>query len=196
MVLSQLHIHAFRFINDLGKDYTFLNPVFIFFAEYMTYILVFGIIVYWLRRTETNRIMVLQGFFSFLFAEILGKIAGQFYSHYQPFATLPDVNKLIFHEVDNSFPSDHMILFVSFCFSFWLVRRKKSWLWLLIALFVGISRIAVGVHHPIDILIGAILGIFSSLLMYFTIPKATFIKTFLHRYEKMEQSVLSFKKSN
>ncbi len=74
-------------------------------------------------------------------AFVIGKIAGEFHLNYQPFAVLPDVNKLVNYTVDNSFPSDHTILFFSICFSFWLVRKKTGWLWLILAFYVVISRI-------------------------------------------------------
>ncbi len=71
--------------------------------------------------------MVIQAMVAFVIAEVIGKIAGKFHLNYQPFAVLPNVNKLVDHAVDNSFPSDHTILFFSICFSFWLVR-KKDWM--------------------------------------------------------------------
>ncbi|SDJ90852.1 undecaprenyl-diphosphatase, partial [Aneurinibacillus migulanus] len=39
MVFSQFNIDAFRLINDLGKQYPYLNPVIVFLAEYMLYFL-------------------------------------------------------------------------------------------------------------------------------------------------------------
>ena len=67
--------------------------------------------------------MVIQAMVAFVIAEVIGKIAGKFHLNYQPFAVLPHVNKLVDHAVDNSFPSDHTILFFNL-FSFSLVRKK------------------------------------------------------------------------
>ncbi len=70
--------------------------------------------------------MVIQAIVAFVIAEVIGKIAGKFHLNYQPFAVLPDVNKLVDHAVDNSFPSDHTILFFQFVFRFGLF--VKNWM--------------------------------------------------------------------
>ena len=193
MSFSQFNIDVFRAINDLGKQYSFLNPAMVFLAEYMVYILGLIIIAYWFTRSEKNRMMVIQAMAAFVIAEVVGKIAGKFHSNYQPFAVLSDVNKLVDHAVDNSFPSDHTILFFSICFSFWLVCKKTGWLWFILACCVAISRIWVGVHYPFDVAMGALIGCVSALVSYWFVSKLSFIKQLLIRYERVEQHVLSFK---
>ena len=137
--------------------------------------------------------MVIQASIAFVMAEIVGKIVGMFYSNYQPFAELSNVNQLIEKSVNNSFPSDHTILFFSICFSFWLVRKKEGAFWLLLAFGVAISRIWVGVHYPADVMVGALLGIISALTVYRVAPKVSFIKKSLAIYEKGEQYFLPAK---
>lgn len=137
--------------------------------------------------------MVIQSVFAFVLAEVLGKIAGLFNSHFQPFVELPHVNKLIEHAVDNAFPSDHSILFFSVCFSIWLVRKKEGWVWLTVACLVGVSRIWVGVHFPGDVLTGALIGICAALFAYWIVPKLSLIKSALMKYEQVEQSILPIK---
>jgi len=193
MTISQVNIDVFRAINDLGKQHDSLNPIAIFMADYMIYVLALGIAVYWFTRTNQNRMMVIQSAFAVGLAEVLGKMAGTIYYHSQPFAELPHVNKLIAHAVDNAFPSDHSIVFFSICFSFWLVRKKEGWAWLIIACFVGISRIWVGVHYPGDVLTGALIGICAASFSYWVVPKLGFVKSVLIKYEKVEQSILPIK---
>ena len=113
MIFSEVNIHLFRYINDLGKQYTFLNIPMILIAEYMVYFLAIATLLLWFSSKKKNRMMVLCAMVSFLFAEIGGKIAGILHSNYQPFEELLNVNKLIEKTVDNSFPSDHTILFFS-----------------------------------------------------------------------------------
>lgn len=193
MSFSQFNIDSFRAINDLGKQYSFLNSTMIFLAEYMVYIFALIILAYWFTRSRKNRMMVIQAMFAFVIAEVIGKIAGKFHLNYQPFAVLPDVNKLVDHAVDNSFPSDHTILFFSICFSFWLVRKKTGWLWLILALCVAISRIWVGVHYPFDVAIGALIGCISAVFSYWLVPKLSFIRQLLTQYERVEKHVLPSK---
>ncbi|HDR7619149.1 MULTISPECIES: undecaprenyl-diphosphatase [Bacillus] len=193
MFFSQLNIDAFRAINNLGKQYSSLNSTMVFLAEYMVYFLGLIIIAYWFTQSKKNKMMIIQAIVAFVIAEIIGKLAGDLHLNYQPFAVLPNVNKLVDHAVDNSFPSDHTILFFSICFSFWLVRKKSRWLWLVLAFCVAISRIWVGVHYPFDVITGALIGIISALFSYWLTPKITFIKQLLNLYEKIEQNVIPSK---
>lgn len=190
---SELNIDAFRMINNLGKDYSFLNPVVVFIAEYLLYFLFLAMILHWFTRNKKNRMMVIQSVVTVILAEIIGKIAGQFYSHHQPFAVLPNVSQLIEHGIDNSFPSDHSIIFFSICFSFWLVRKKEWWLWITLAILVAISRVWVGVHYPVDVMTGAIIGIISALFAYWLVPKISLITKILKGYERIEQRILPSK---
>ncbi|MGG3522546.1 undecaprenyl-diphosphatase [Bacillus pseudomycoides] len=196
MSFSQFNIDAFRWINDLGKQNPSLNPMMVFVAEYMLYALILGVLIYWFTRNNKNRMMIIQGGLAFIVAEIIGKIVGQFYSHHQPFAVLSNVNQLVEHEIDNSFPSDHTILFFSICVSIWLVRKKEGWLWLMLAFCVAISRIWVGVHYPIDVVTGALVGIISALFVYWIAPKLFFIKRLLGLYERMEKHVIPVKNNS
>ncbi|MEJ9111380.1 undecaprenyl-diphosphatase [Bacillus paramobilis] len=196
MSFSQFNIDIFRAINDLGKQYSFLNSTMVFLAEYTVYIFALIILAYWSTGSRRTRMMVIQAMVAFVIAEVIGKIAGEFHLNYQPFAVLPDVNKLVDHTVDNSFPSDHTILFFSICFSFWLVRKKTGWLWLILAFSVAISRIWVGVHYPFDVAIGALIGCVSALFSYLLVPKFSFINKLLTIYERIEKHVLPSKNNS
>ena len=191
MNLSEINIELFRMFNDLGKEVMFLNPIMIFFAKYMKYFLLFGIIMYWFTRKRENRIMIISSMFAFVVAEVFGAIAGAIHSNNQPFVELNNVNQLIGHAIDNSFPSDHAIEFFSICITFLLFKKNLRYVWLAIAILVSISRVWVGVHYPADILVGAILGIIGAALCYWIIPQLNVIKKLLDIYEQGEDYVLS-----
>jgi len=153
-------------VNDLGKEHTYLNSVFSFIAEYLVVFLVLSVLFSWFTRNRENRIMIISATITFIFSIIVGKVLGLFYSNYQPFLELTGVNLLIEKEVDNSFPSDHTILFFSYCFSFWLFKRGVWILSLLVATLVGISRIWVGVHYPFDVLTSIIISFSIAYIIY------------------------------
>ncbi len=64
-----------------------------------------------------------------------------------------------------SFPSDHAS--IAFFFAYLLVAHKRSW-WpaYILALLVAVSRVAVGVHYPSDVLAGAAVGMAFGYLTY------------------------------
>ena len=181
-----VNIALFRLINDFGKEFPGLNPLFIMLAEYSVFLLALGVIGFWLTRKRENRMMVMCAGTAFFIAEILGKTAGLIFSNKQPFAVLADVNQLIEKAVDNSFPSDHTILFFSFTMTFFLFQKKFRWFWLGLACLVGISRIIVGVHYPVDIIAGAGMAVISAFTVYKALPKISGLHTLLAIIDKRE----------
>ena len=64
-----------------------------------------------------------------------------------------------------SFPSNHAanICFISFFLSYMYYNRRKYFITL--AILVSISRVYIGVHYPLDIMVGALIGITVGYLM-------------------------------
>jgi undecaprenyl-diphosphatase len=81
--------YLFRLINDLGKEYTLFNPIVVFIAEYMVIFLAIAVFTFWFTRVNKYRIMVICGIFTFVIAEIFGKIAGKIHSNHQPLLNCP-----------------------------------------------------------------------------------------------------------
>ena len=190
MDLSEINMELFRAINHLSYQLELLNPLMIFLAKYMEYILIAGVIIYWFTRTKENRIMVISAIISFIVAEIFGKLLGKIHSNFQPFVTLQNTNKLIDHAIDNSFPSDHAIQFFSICIVFLFFKKNLRYIWLALAILVAISRIWVGVHYPLDVIVGALLGTITALLSCWVIPRVHFIDKLLALYVRGEQYVI------
>ncbi|MBS1651396.1 MAG: undecaprenyl-diphosphatase [Bacteroidetes bacterium] len=192
-----MNIEIFRLINNIGKDYPFLNPFAIFFVKYTDAIFFSLLIILWFSRIKKNRIMLLIGLIAWGSAKCLGLITKTLHQHFQPFVELKNVNQLISHKIDNSFPSDHAILFFSFCIVFWLYKSRFRWFWLSFAFLISISRIYVGVHYPSDIFVGASIATVMAMVSCIIVPKLKIIDSVLNVYEKTEAEILlKFKRKN
>lgn len=154
-----MNLTIFNFFWSFANRSPFLDGVIIFFAKYLTYLLVLAIIIWLLKKPRRQAL--------FLFAELaISAILARglitewirfFYDHPRPFAML-GFNPLI-PESSSSFPSGHMTFLFSLVLIVWFYNRKLgSWL-LGLSLIVGAARIFAGVHWPLDILGGMAIGV-------------------------------------
>ncbi len=142
-------------------------------ASYTLYFLIVAVIFYMI--TKKDRMMSLSALLSVGLAIVIGKLVGQLHSNQQPFAELPNVNQLVEKAVNNSFPSDHTMIFFAVCFTFFLYKKKGRFLWIILACLVGFSRIWVGVHYPGDILVGALIAMASAYLIFSIVRKNPYL---------------------
>jgi len=82
----------------------------------------------------------------------------------RPFDAFPQIEP-IFPATGNSFPSGHATFFMALGVSIFLLHKKAGWVFMFLALLIGMARIIAGVHFPIDILGGFALGALVALFM-------------------------------
>lgn len=85
----------------------------------------------------------------------------------RPYLRFPDlVQKLFDYGGFDSFPSGHATLFAALAMMFYLYHRRSGMLFAVLAVVISVARVISGVHFPIDILVGWLIGSFVSLLVY------------------------------
>ncbi len=130
-----------------------MNTLIVFGASYLIWIIVVVALVYLVFSKEWKRLGIFAAI-SLVAAYAVGKVAGHFWYNPRPFVS-DGVTPLISHAATNGFPSDHMLMGATIATIIFVYNRTLgSILWIL-ALAVGVARVAAGVHHWID-LVGAI----------------------------------------
>ena len=88
----------------------------------------------------------------------------------RPFVDHPevahDVLRLFYQPTDSSFPSNPIAAAVGLSAAVWGVNRRLGTALLVCAGLYGFARIYVGVHYPLDIIAGALIGIVTALLVF------------------------------
>ncbi|MGF7186505.1 undecaprenyl-diphosphatase [Desulfitispora alkaliphila] len=80
------------------------------------------------------------------------------YERPRPFVAL-EIESLIYHAPNASLPSMHAVSAFVIAMAIYYVYKKLGVIMLLLATMTALSRVMVGVHYPLDILAGALLGI-------------------------------------
>lgn len=152
----------------------FTDCVFIFGAKYL-YLAGGAIALIWFLKLpkEKKKKAVVFGIIVLPTIYIVSRISAWLYFNPRPF-TVEHFTPLIPHKPDNGFPSDHVLLLSAIASVIYPFGKKFSLAVWLVAAMVAISRIYVGIHHPIDVIGSAIISIVVSALAYFVLNK--FIK--------------------
>ena len=148
-----------------------MNTLFVFGAKYVWLISVIVVTIYFLMQDRaTQKKMIVFGGLSIVLVCVFILIAGWSYYNPRPFV-VGNFTPLIPHAADNGFPSDHTLLTATIAaFLTYYNRRIAILLWC-IAVIVGVSRVYVGVHHPIDIIGSIVISIIGTGIIYLLLKK-------------------------
>lgn len=166
-------MHAFNYagfaaIHGLSGRNFLADVAGIFLGEWFPYLLVIGFLVLIFLQEGARRRMYLfaEGALAVILARgIVTPVIRFFYHEVRPFAFY-GISPL-FTTNGWSFPSAHMALLFSLATVAWFSARSRArglWYFVLAAL-VGVARIYAGLHWPLDIVGGAVIGIASALVI-------------------------------
>ncbi len=165
----------FYFFYNFAHQNSIIDGVIVFLAVYWPYLVVILAGLFLLFHHEVFRAEnpyqvflhkkkeILLVFITAGFAWVLGAILKLLIHIERPFISLPGVTSLI-PETGFAFPSGHSTLFMALAVSIYLLHKKIGRWFIFSAVIIGLARISAGVHFPMDILGGFVLG---ALVAYF-----------------------------
>jgi undecaprenyl-diphosphatase len=117
-------------------------------------------------RSDRSKLAAVSAALAAVVALIGNVVLGSIWFHDRPFVDHPRQTLLLVkHGADNSFPSDHTSVAFAVAFAVLVFHRRLGALLVLLAAAVGIDRIFVGVHYPVDVLAGMLVGLGAALLV-------------------------------
>lgn len=191
-MLSHLDYGIFQTINHFAISERFLNPLMIFLSEKAEYLFFAGIILYWFYHKSQNRKMVAEAILAACIALALNVLIGHFFYRDRPFVA-HHVNWLIPHAKNASFPSDHATAAFVIAASIWIWKKRDGWLWILLAGGIALSRVWTGVHYPLDVVGGMVIGTGVAFATHSLLLRSTkinrLIDFLIEFYEKIESNL-------
>ncbi len=160
-----MNTYIFQQINSWAGQNIWLDRLMIFSAHKLGYVLIVLILGAFLIDRNKYRDMAVVSLGSGLVARF-GFVAliRYFYYHPRPFLILQEVHLLIAKDMESSFPSGHASFFFALAMGVYLYNKKSGLIFLATAGLIGFARIFVGIHWPLDILTGAVLGIITAII--------------------------------
>jgi undecaprenyl-diphosphatase len=165
--MNSFNTSLFQFIHHFSGRWAFLDYLAIFFAEWLPYLLVLAFLVLVLYQTTSRGRLYLfiEGTLAVILSRGIITTAIQFfYYHARPFVVY-GISPLI-NESGSSFPSAHAAIFFALAMTVWFANHKWGWWFFVLATLMGIARIYAGVHWPLDVIGGAVIGIASGWLVH------------------------------
>jgi len=154
---------VFQFIHQFVGRSVLLDDFGIFLAKYLAYLMAAGflILAYYQDGWRKKLYVFFEGAIAVMLSRgLLTEIIRFFYHHPRPFDAL-DFAPLV-GESGWSFPSGHAAWFFALSLVVWYINRKWGVWFFALSTVMGIARIYVGIHWPLDILAGVIVGVASA----------------------------------
>ena len=175
--MHSLNTLLFEYIHGFAGHYKALDAFFIAITSYTAQGIVFGIVATYIffyipfvsvRPTYRLRAMAQAGesFVAMVttwFVILLLKVLVAFP---RPFETMLHIKALIVSSLGDSFPSGHAAMSMALAITLYVHHPKFGKFLFVCALGIGFSRIYVGVHYPLDVLAGWVIGYTLPLLFH------------------------------
>jgi len=152
----------FEFLYSFSHKTMAIDWFFIFLAKYVVYLIVLIFIFNVLFKLDGLKkkisIILLTAFSIIISRGVLTEVIRFFYNAPRPFDN-PNIQSLIGHESGFSFPSGHMTFLIPIALWNFSINKKLG-IWLsVLTILVGLGRVTSGVHYPIDIFGGIVVGV-------------------------------------
>ncbi len=154
-----MNVSIFYFFYNLTQAHGWLAQVALFFSNYAVYILPVIVAIYVVLVANRPIKKLLYAGVVVAAAMLLAELLKQLFSVPRPFITLDFTP--IATVANYSFPSIHATYAGAMFLAVYFLISKRSWFTVAVAIVciaIAISRVMLGVHYPLDIVVGFALG--------------------------------------
>ncbi|MCU7647944.1 undecaprenyl-diphosphatase [Pseudomonas piscis] len=163
--MEELNRSLFLALNASAEASLPMRDLALFMAQWLVLAVPLLLLLFWVFGDRRQRMIVLLATLSIVLALASNLVIRGLWFHPRPFMLELGQNFLA-HAPGASFPSDHASGMFAMSFALLLASLRKTGLVMLaLAVLVGWARIYLGVHFPLDILGGCLVGLGSAWLV-------------------------------
>ena len=161
-----LDLYFFNLINQFAGKWEVLDFLGIFFAKYFEYVLLLCLVLFLIKDFKKYWLMVVEALTTAILVRfVITEIIRWFWFRPRPFVN-DYVNLLISKNFEEaSFPSGHASFYFALSTIIYIYNKKIGILFYVGSSLIVIARVFVGVHFPLDILAGALIGLMMGLIL-------------------------------
>jgi undecaprenyl-diphosphatase len=112
-----------------------------------------------LKDRKKALIVLMLAFVSILISDWFSNIVKHYFERVRPCNEFDGVRFLVGCTRSFSMPSNHAANAFAFATPFYILfKNRLRYVFVIVALLVGFSRVYVGVHYPSDVIVGALIG--------------------------------------
>jgi len=161
-----MDLYLFNLINQLAGKYSWLDSLGVFFAKYFEYALILSLLLLLIIEFKKYLKPVILAFISAVISRfVVVNIIRWIWFRPRPFID-NSVNFLIDYPNKASFPSGHAAFYFALSTVIYLYNKKIGIIFFIASFLICLARVFVGIHWPLDILAGIVVGILSGFIVY------------------------------
>lgn len=171
--MFELNQRLFPFFYAAAHHNAFWDVLAIFLAEWLPYLLViaFFVLLYYQKTARRRIYLFCEAALTIILARgIIATTIHYFYHEPRPFSFYSFTP--LFNETGWSFPSGHATWFFALALVVWFANRRWGWWFFALAVLMGAARVYAGVHWPLDIVGGAVIGLLCAWFVHWTLAKS------------------------
>ncbi len=165
----------FTYLYSFAHRNSALDSIIIFLATDFALLAAFALLYFLYnhedRKRGTKELAIVIG--SGALAWVIAHIIKDLYPMPRPDMAIQAVMPLFAHGTGiDSFPSGHATFYSALATAIYFYHKKLGIFFVVCALIIGLARVMAGVHFPVDILGGFVLGIVTAFVMYLLFKKS------------------------
>lgn len=161
-----LDLYLFNSINQFAGKWAWLDYFAIFCSEVLEYILLLALIIFLAINYKKHWEMVVLAIISGIVSRfVIGSTIRALWFRARPFVAQNFVPLVYQNPAEAAFPSGHSLFYFAISAIVYYYNKKAGILFYIASFLIALSRVFVGIHWPLDIFFGALIGILTGWLV-------------------------------